>query len=92
MAPKQGFYAVAVGRNLGVYPTWEDCEAQVKGYTACVFKRFSTMEGECAIPLCRSALRMALGSCCQKSGRTLVQFRELCQIKRSPAVYRYTIP
>ena len=53
MAPKQGFYAVAVGRNLGVYPTWEDCEVQVKGYPAGVFKRFSTMEGECAIPLCR---------------------------------------
>lgn len=75
MAPKQFFYAVAVGRQLGVYLTWSECEAQVKGYPAAVFKRFSTMEGE------RSALHMALGLGRGHDAKCLgPQFSQFCQL------------
>ena len=31
MSTKTGFYAVVVGRSSGVFSTWAECEAQVKG-------------------------------------------------------------
>lgn len=39
---KAGFYAVAVGRQVGVYETWEDCNKQVNGFPFCKFKKFKT--------------------------------------------------
>lgn len=30
--PKAGFYAVRVGRKPGIYTTWAEAEAQVKGF------------------------------------------------------------
>lgn len=30
----KGYYAVAKGRAPGIYATWAECEAQVKGYPA----------------------------------------------------------
>ena len=39
------FYAVAKGRVPGVYKTWSECEAQVKGFAGARFKKFST-QGE----------------------------------------------
>ncbi|KFM79439.1 Ribonuclease H1, partial [Stegodyphus mimosarum] len=42
--PKPGFYAVKSGRIPGVYLTWAECEAQVKGYPNAVFKKFVTHE------------------------------------------------
>ncbi|GAA5842167.1 hypothetical protein JCM3766R1_000024 [Sporobolomyces carnicolor] len=41
---KPGFYAVRVGREPGVYLTWEQCSAQVKGYSGCIHKKFPTFE------------------------------------------------
>ena len=35
-------YAVKVGRNPGIYTTWEEAEAQVKGFSGAVFKAFHT--------------------------------------------------
>jgi ribonuclease HI len=37
-------YAVAIGRRVGVYSNWKDCEAQIKGYTRASFKAFYTLE------------------------------------------------
>ena len=34
-------YAVKVGRTTGVFPTWEECEKQVKGHKGAIFKRFN---------------------------------------------------
>ena len=34
--PKAAFYAVAAGRKTGVYSTWTEAEAQVKGYNGSV--------------------------------------------------------
>ncbi|SCV69007.1 BQ2448_2027 [Microbotryum intermedium] len=38
---KPGFYAVRRGRQPGVYTTWSDAEAQVKGFTGAVHKKFT---------------------------------------------------
>ena len=35
-----GYYAVRVGRVTGVYPTWDECRAQVHQFPKAVFKRF----------------------------------------------------
>ena len=43
MAKKKA-YAVAVGREPGIYSTWAECEAQVKGYPRAQFKGFGTRE------------------------------------------------
>lgn len=56
--PKQNFYAVQKGREVGVFLTWlatqiikafdllmfsrSDCEERIKGYQGAVFKKFST--------------------------------------------------
>ncbi|GFW59445.1 ribonuclease H1 [Trichonephila clavipes] len=38
--PKPGFYAVRCGRKPGVYMTWSECEAQVKGFPNAAYKKF----------------------------------------------------
>lgn len=38
------FYAVQQGKVPGVYRTWEECKAQVHGYSGAVYKSFSTAE------------------------------------------------
>jgi len=45
MAKSKGpkFYAVRKGRVPGVYRTWNDCQAQTKGFSGAVFKSFGTM-------------------------------------------------
>ncbi|KDR74642.1 hypothetical protein GALMADRAFT_211655 [Galerina marginata CBS 339.88] len=42
--PKGGYYAVNKGRFPGVYNSWHECEAQVKGFAGARFKRFFSME------------------------------------------------
>ena len=47
------FYAVRKGRHPGIYTTWSDCEAQVKGFPGAIYKAFPTkaqalaFAGEC---------------------------------------------
>ena len=36
------FYAVANGRNKGIFLNWNDCHTSVKGYSNAVFKKFKT--------------------------------------------------
>ncbi|BEI85291.1 hypothetical protein CcaverHIS002_0506920 [Cutaneotrichosporon cavernicola] len=38
--PKANYYAVAVGRNTGIYGTWAECQAQVSGVSGAKFKKF----------------------------------------------------
>lgn len=38
------FYAVARGRKPGIYLTWDECSAQVKGYSRPKFKKFDSVE------------------------------------------------
>lgn len=42
MSKKAGFYAVAVGRQTGIFHSWTECEKQVKGYPKPVYKKFKT--------------------------------------------------
>jgi ribonuclease HI len=43
VAKKQKFYVVWSGRKAGVYKTWAECDAQVKGFTGAQFKAFDTL-------------------------------------------------
>lgn len=36
------YYAVLVGRKPGIYKTWKEAEAQIKGFPKAVFKSFKT--------------------------------------------------
>uniref|UniRef100_T1J8V2 Ribonuclease H1 n=1 Tax=Strigamia maritima TaxID=126957 RepID=T1J8V2_STRMM len=36
-----GFYAVAKGRKIGIYHTWDECKSQTEGYPGCKFKKFA---------------------------------------------------
>jgi ribonuclease H-related protein len=38
-------YAVKVGRNTGIFHTWAECEAQVKGFSGAQYKSFSSVMG-----------------------------------------------
>ncbi|MCF0155172.1 MAG: RNase H1/viroplasmin domain-containing protein, partial [Veillonella sp.] len=38
------WYAVQAGRKPGIYTTWADCEAQVKGFGGAVYKSFTSLE------------------------------------------------
>lgn len=38
---KKNFYAVAVGRNVGIYRTWDEAKVQVSGYPNAKYKGFS---------------------------------------------------
>lgn len=38
------YYAVKTGNAPGVYETWGECEAQVKGFSGAKYKKFSTYE------------------------------------------------
>jgi ribonuclease HI len=41
---KQKYYVVWNGRKKGIYATWEDCEAQVKGFEGAQYKAFESRE------------------------------------------------
>lgn len=38
------FYAIKVGRKPGIYTSWSEAEAQVKGFSGAVYKSFKTNE------------------------------------------------
>ena len=42
--PKSKWYAVAKGRVPGIYTTWDECKAQVAGFSGAIFKSFKTPE------------------------------------------------
>lgn len=39
---KMPYYAVARGRSVGIYNTWAECEAQVKGFSGARYKKFDS--------------------------------------------------
>ena len=38
------FYAVAIGRTIGIFLNWDDCNNSVKGYKNAIYKKFDTKE------------------------------------------------
>lgn len=43
MAGKK-YYAVKVGRETGIFTSWDSCKAQVQGFSGAVYKSFTTLE------------------------------------------------
>lgn len=43
MANKK-FYAVRIGRSPGIYPTWDECKAQIHGFANASYKKFQTLD------------------------------------------------
>lgn len=41
---KKNFYAVAVGRNVGIYETWQDCQQNIKGFSNAKYQGFSKLD------------------------------------------------
>jgi ribonuclease HI len=41
---KQKFYVVWKGRQIGVFGSWEECNAQIHGYAGAVYKSFKTRQ------------------------------------------------
>ena len=39
-----GFYAVANGRNIGIFLSWDECSNSVKRHKCAVYKKFKTQE------------------------------------------------
>lgn len=44
MATKKKYYAVKVGKTIGIFNSWNECKEQVEGYPGCKFKSFPTLE------------------------------------------------
>ena len=44
MAKKKKFYVVWKGKHPGIFETWEDCSAQIKGVKGAQYKSFSTFK------------------------------------------------
>jgi len=42
--PKQKYYVVWKGRKTGVFTTWQECSAQVTGFTGAEYKSFENYE------------------------------------------------
>ena len=40
MPKRKDFFAVAVGRKVGKFPSWDQCQEQIKGYPGNKFKGF----------------------------------------------------
>lgn len=38
------YYAVKVGKSVGIYNNWEDCKKQVTGFSGAIYKSFPTLE------------------------------------------------
>lgn len=41
---KKKFYAVRIGRNIGVFNTWDECKEQVDGFYGAKYKSFFTLK------------------------------------------------
>lgn len=41
---KPSFYAVAVGKERGIYSTWDQCRSQVNGYSGAIYKSFRSLD------------------------------------------------
>lgn len=44
MAQKNSFYAVPVGRKIGIFKTWEETKQSVDGFSGAKFKKFTNQE------------------------------------------------
>lgn len=85
---KGAFYAVKVGRKTGVFTTWEECEAQVKGFSGAEYKKFETMkEAETFLDQASVQEQMAMIAKMANIGRTQMGVATTKEVKNvAPAV------
>jgi ribonuclease HI len=38
------YYAVAKGKSIGIFSTWEECKRETSGYKGAIFKKFKTQD------------------------------------------------
>ena len=38
------YYAVARGRETGIFPSWDECNTQINGFSAAKYKKFDTKQ------------------------------------------------
>ena len=38
------FYAIAKGKNIGIFNSWNECKSNTDGYRGAIFKKFYTKE------------------------------------------------
>ncbi|KAJ1835177.1 hypothetical protein LPJ63_001362 [Coemansia sp. RSA 2711] len=44
LSSKEYYYAVRVGRQPGVYRSWDECKTMTQGYAGAVFKKFNLLD------------------------------------------------
>lgn len=85
---KGAFYAVKAGRKTGVFTTWEECEAQVKGFSGAEYKKFDTMkEAETFLDQASIQEQMAMIANMANIGRTQMGVATTKEVKNvAPAI------
>nr|DAW58290.1 MAG TPA: viroplasmin [Caudoviricetes sp.] len=85
---KGAFYAVKAGRETGVFTTWAECEAQVKGFSGAEYKKFETMkEAETFLNQASIQEQMAMIANMANIGRTQMGVATTKEVKNvAPAV------
>ncbi|MCM3490276.1 ribonuclease H family protein [Alkalihalophilus marmarensis] len=72
---KKKFYVVWNGRKKGIFTTWAECEAQVKGFTGARFKSFPT-EAEAKAAFSGGGASASSSSKTKSKARTSTQKKE----------------
>ena len=72
---KKKYYAVKKGKTPGIYLTWDDCRAQVEGYSGAIYKGFASEE--------EAKQYMGEGSASSLDGRQLLPGEALAYVDGS---------
>lgn len=91
---REGYYAVAGGRKVGVYRTWAECKEQVDGYPQAKYKRFDDPEAavrflngeEPLLPPGRSDTDLVLITCANK--RSGMACYGICAVYKGKYTFR----
>jgi ribonuclease HI len=78
------FYAVAHGRNIGVFGTWDECKAQVDGFTKAMFKSFATKSEADAYVSSRASAAAPVNLVPQSAQRRTLSVTDRDRPARSP--------
>ena len=81
------YYAVRIGREPGIYLTWDDCKAQVDKFPGAIYKSFKTMEeAEKFAGLKASTTEKVKSTTSTRSTKTVAKTTELKPIRSTAKV------